>query len=268
MNNLKHDHIRATVRKAYGKVATSERPDCGCSDNGCCGTMPATAEEMSQALGYSADDVNSVPKGANMGLGCGNPQAIANLKVGEIVLDLGSGGGFDCFLAARKVGETGHVIGVDMTSEMISKARANAEEGGDKNIEFRLGEIENLPVADETVDVIISNCVINLSPNKQRVFSETYRVLKKGGRLAVSDVVAFAELPEEIRQDMAHYTGCVAGASPINEIENMLKTVGYEQISIVPKDESKAIISEWVPGVEITDYVISAAITAVKPYTT
>lgn len=265
MNNLKHDKIRVTVRKAYGKIATSDKPGCGCSDSGCCGPREVTAEAMSQALGYSAEDVNSVPKGANMGLGCGNPQAIANLKVGEVVLDLGSGGGFDCFLAARQVGETGHVIGIDMTPEMISKARANAEEGGDQNVEFRLGEIENLPVADGIVDVVISNCVINLSPNKQRVFSETFRVLKNGGRLAVSDVVAFGELPEEIRQDMAQYTGCVAGASPIKDIEEMLKVAGYEQISIVPKDESKAIIREWAPGVAITDYVISAAITAVKP---
>ena len=182
MNSIKHDKIRSRVRKAYGRVATSDKPGCGYSDNVCCGSKPVTAEAISQALGYSAEDVNSVPAGANMGLGCGNPQAIADLKAGETVLDLGSGGGFDCFLAARQVGATGHVIGVDMTPEMITKARANALENGDENVEFRLGEIENLPVADGVVDVIISNCVINLSPNKQRVFSEAYRVLKGGGR--------------------------------------------------------------------------------------
>lgn len=220
---------------------------------------------MSVILGYSREDVSSVPEGANMGLGCGNPQAVAEIKTGETVLDPGSGGGFDCFLASKQVGNEGHVIGVDMTPEMISKARANAEKGDYQNVEFRPGEIENLPVADESIDVIISNCVINLSPDKPRVFSEFYRTLKNGGRLAVSDVVAFAELPENVKNDMALYTGCIAGASHISEIENMLQEAGFEQIRIVPKDESKSFIQEWAPGIPITDYVVSASIEAVKP---
>jgi SAM-dependent methyltransferase len=181
------------------------------------------------------------------------------------VLDLGSGGGFDCFLAARQVGARGHVIGVDMTPDMVSKARANAAKGGDTNVEFRLGEIENLPVADASVDVIISNCVINLSPDKPRVFREALRVLKPGGRLAISDVVATAELPPAVKQDLALYTGCMAGAALVSDLEAMLRASGFTNIRITPKDESKAFISEWAPGTAITDYVVSASIEAVKP---
>lgn len=264
MNDVKHDEIRQAVRQQYGRVAASE--GCGCGP-ACCGETTATADTLSQALGYSADETAIVPEGSNMGLGCGNPQAIANLKAGETVLDLGSGGGFDCFLAARQVGDSGKVIGVDMTPTMVSKARANAEKGGYRNVEFRLGEIENLPVADGTVDAIISNCVINLSPNKHRVFAESYRVLKPGGRLAISDVVAFAELPEDFRLDMALFTGCMAGASQISEVEEMLRTNGFEQIRIAPRDESKAFIRDWAPGMAITDYVVSATIEAIKPAT-
>lgn len=264
MNDVKHDEVRQAVRQQYSRVAASE--GCGCSP-ACCGETAATADTLSQALGYSADEAAIVPEGSNMGLGCGNPQAIANLKAGETVLDLGSGGGFDCFLAARQVGDSGKVIGVDMTPTMVSKARANAEKGGYRNVEFRLGEIENLPVADATVDAIISNCVINLSPNKHRVFAESYRVLKPGGRLAISDVVAFAELPEDIRLDMALFTGCMAGASLISEVEEMLRTSGFEQIRIAPRDESKAFIRDWAPGMAITDYVVSATIEAIKPAT-
>lgn len=225
MSVLKNDEIRKSVRENYGEVAKSENVGCGCSPSSCCETYN-NITETSVTLGYSDDDVISVPEGANMGLGCGNPQAIASLKSGEIVLDLGSGGGFDCFLAVQKVGDSGHVIGVDMTPEMVSKARANAEKGGYQNVEFRLGEIENLPVADESIDVIISNCVINLSPEKPRVFSEAYRTLKKGGRLAISDVIAFIQLPEKVKQDMALHSGCIAGAAPITEITKMLTEAG------------------------------------------
>ncbi len=261
MGNVENDKIRRAVRLQYGAVAQSS--GCGCGTS-CCGGPAPNAGEMAQAVGYSFEDVSAIPEGANMGLGCGNPQAIANLKTGETVLDLGSGGGFDCFLAARQVGDTGRVIGVDMTPEMISKARANAQKGGHTNVDFRLGEIENLPVADNAVDVIISNCVINLSPNKPRVFAEAFRVLKSGGRLAVSDVVAFAELPEDIRQDMALHTGCIAGATTIAEVENMLRAAGFEQIRVAPKEESKAFMKDWTPGVPIADYVVSANIEAVK----
>ena len=199
-----------------------------------------------------------------MGLGCGNPQAIADLKEGETVLDLGSGGGFDCFLVSPKVGSTGTVIGVDMTSEMLSKARSNAEKNHFNNVEFRLGEIENLPVADSMVDVIISNCVINLLPNKGRVFQEAYRVLKEGGRLAISDIVMTASLPEELLSNMQLYSGCIAGASTIEELTDFIKQAGFKNISITPKDESKEFIKEWAPEHKVEEYIVSAIIKAEK----
>lgn len=266
MDNLKNDEIRSTVRENYGKVATSGSAGCGCSPSSCCGTPnDVTAADISRGLGYSGEEVAAVPEGANMGLGCGNPQAIASLQPGETVLDLGSGGGFDCFLAARAVGDNGHVIGVDMTSEMITKSRRNAVKAGLGNVDFRLGELENLPVADGIVDVIISNCVINLSPEKERVFSEAFRVLKPGGRLAISDVVATAELPDDLKRDMAYHTGCIAGASPIQEIEFMLHRTGFKDIQIKSKDESRTFIRDWMPGSKIEDFVVSATIEATKP---
>lgn len=267
-NAPSNESVHQTVRQQYSRVAIGDA-GCGCgSGQGCCDSPMASADTLSQGMGYTTEDVNSVPSGANMGLGCGNPQAIAALKTGEIILDLGSGGGFDCFLAARQVGNTGRVIGVDMTPEMISKARANAEKGdGYRNVEFRLGEIENLPVADGTVDVIISNCVINLSPDKPRVFGDAYRVLKPGGRLAVSDVVAFTELPEAVQRDMALYTGCMAGASMVSEVEAMLRASGFTEIRVAPKNESKSFIRDWAPGTDITEYVVSATIEAIKPAT-
>ncbi len=266
MENQKNDEIRSAVREKYGKVAISGRSGCGCSSSSCCGTpSQVTAGDISLGLGYSQQDVTGAPEGANMGLGCGNPQAIASLHTGETVLDLGSGGGFDCFLAARAVGATGQVIGVDMTPEMITKSRGNAEKAGLGNVGFRLGELENLPVADGVVDVIISNCVINLSPDKESVFSEAFRVLKPGGRLAISDVVAIAELPEDIKNDMAFLTGCIAGASSIQTLEAILHRTGFEKIRIKPKAESKTFIRDWMPGSKIEDYVVSATIEAVKP---
>jgi len=265
MAETNHDEIRQAVRETYTKVAQSAA-GCGCGPS-CCdgGTQDAVKAISAGVLGYSQHDVESVPEGANMGLGCGNPQAIAALKVGETVLDLGSGGGFDCFLAARQIGDLGRVIGVDMTPDMVSKARANAVKGGYPNVEFRLGEIENLPVADGTVDVIISNCVINLSPNKRRVFEEAFRVLRPGGRLAISDVVATAELPEEAKRDMALYSGCMAGASLIGDLEGALRAAGFERVSITPKEESRSFIREWAPGRKVEEYVVSAHIQAVKP---
>ncbi|HEY5682303.1 MAG TPA: arsenite methyltransferase [Sulfuricaulis sp.] len=264
MSSLKHDEIRQAVRRRYSEVAQSDAAG-GCRPS-CCGIGDNTSSvDASVTLGYSQTDVTTVPDGANMGLGCGNPQAIAAIKPGETVRDLGSGGGFDCFLAARQTGNHGHVIGVDMTPVMISKARANAVNGGYHNVEFRLGEIENLPLADGSVDVIISNCVINLSPDKERVFKEAFRVLRPGGRLAISDVVATAALPETVRHDVTLYTGCMAGASQIDEIEYMLATAGFVGIRLKPKDESRSFIRNWAPGSKIENYVVSATIEAVKP---
>lgn len=265
MTQLANDNIRKAVREQYGKVAVSGNSGCGCSATSCCDESGSDAKATSMELGYSSSDVNQVPQGSNMGLGCGNPKAIASLQSGETVLDLGSGGGFDAFLAVQEVGESGTVIGVDMTPEMVSKSRANAEKACYTNTDFRLGEIENLPVADNIIDVIISNCVINLSPEKAKVFRESYRVLKPGGRLSISDVVATAELPEKLKSDMALFTGCMSGASAITEIETMLKDAGFEAISIKPKNESREFIRNWVPGSKIEDYVVSATIEAIKP---
>ena len=266
MDKQKNDQIRGAVRDNYGKIAMADDGGCGCSSSTCCGAPNnATAGEISRRLGYSDEEVSGVPEGANLGLGCGNPQAIAALTPGETVLDLGSGAGFDCFLAARQVGETGRVIGVDMTPEMLAKARNNAEQGGFANVEFRLGELEHLPVADNTADAIISNCVINLSPEKAKVFGEAFRVLKPGGRLAVSDVVRTAELPESVAADLALYTGCIAGASSITELTEMLRAAGFANIRIRPKDESRSFIRDWAPGTQVEEYVVSAAIEAVKP---
>ena len=264
MNQQKNDKLRGVVRRHYGKIALSNQTGCGCSSASCCGPSQ-NLNEISLDLGYSGGDLNAIPEGANLGLGCGNPQAIAALQPGEIVLDLGSGGGFDCFLAASAVGSTGQVIGVDMTPEMITRARKNAENGGYTNVEFRQGTLEKLPVADGVVDVIISNCVINLSPEKEKVFSEAFRVLKAGGRLAISDVVATTELPEEIRKSLAFYVGCIAGASPVTELEAILQRSGFKQIQIRPKDESREFIRSWVPESQVEDYVVSATIEAQKP---
>ncbi|MED4355106.1 arsenite methyltransferase [Schinkia azotoformans] len=266
MSNQAKDQIRQTVRNRYKEIALqgANQSSCCSSSNSCGGS--SDFNEVSSQLGYSNQELSSVPEGANLGLGCGNPQAIADLKQGEVVLDLGSGGGFDCFLAARQVADTGTVIGVDMTPEMISRARSNAEKGVFTNTEFRLGEIEYLPVADNSVDVIISNCVINLSPDKPQVFREAYRVLKSGGRIAVSDIVTTTELPVEIRNNMDEfYASCVSGASLIKDLELMLKQSGFVQISIEPKDESREFIKDWVEGSNIEDYIVSAVIKAVKP---
>lgn len=267
MNDLSKDQIRQTVRSHYKQIAIKDINTGSCCSpaSECCAT-PVDYEEVSTKLGYSVEELSAVPEGANLGLGCGNPQSIAELKQGEVVLDLGSGGGFDCFLAARQVSEKGHVIGVDMTPEMISKARSNASKGGFTNTEFRLGEIEHLPLANESVDIIISNCVINLSPDKPQVLKEAYRVLKSGGRIAVSDIVTTTELPAQIKKDLGSlYSGCISGASSINELGSMLQQSGFTQITIEPKEESKNFIKDWVSGANIEDYIVSAVIKAIKP---
>jgi SAM-dependent methyltransferase len=260
------DEIREIVREHYGKVA-SQGASVGCAP-GCCGAPSlgsAKPARPSESLGYSPDELAAVPTGADLGLGCGNPQAIAGLAPGEVVLDLGSGAGFDCLLAARQVGPTGRVIGVDMTAGMIERARANVRELGVDHVEFRLGEIEQLPVADATVDVIISNCVINLTPDKRRVFAEAFRVLKPGGRLAIADVVNLAPLPETLQQDVDALTGCVAGAANVADIERTLAELGFVDVAVTVRPESRAFIREWMPGSGIEDFVASATVEAKKP---
>jgi SAM-dependent methyltransferase len=255
------DTIKAAVRKAYGDIAAGAVSSGCCNSAGCCGTAAASFPD----LGYSDTELAGAPDGANLGLGCGNPQAIASLRPGERVLDLGSGAGFDAFLAARQVGPAGTVIGIDMTPEMIAKARANVGKTVLENVEFRLGEIERLPVADESVDVIMSNCVINLSPDKPAVFREAFRVLAPGGRLAISDIVAIAPLPASLQQDLAAYTGCIAGAALVSDVEAMLTDAGFDDVRVELKGDSRALVSGWAPGSSAEDYVASALIRAVKP---
>ena len=256
---------RRAVRERYARIATdSADAESCCSDSSSCCSDDSLGSD-SRRLGYTDADTESVADGANLGLGCGNPNAIASLQAGETVLDLGSGAGFDCFLAAQEVGEEGRVIGVDMTPEMVEKARANVAKNGTTNVEFRLGEIEHLPVSDETVDVVISNCVINLSPEKQQVFDEAFRALKPGGRLAVSDVVQTAPFPADVEADPDSLTGCVSGASTTDALETMLTTAGFESITIAPKDDSAEFISEWDADRDLSEYLVSATIEARKP---
>jgi SAM-dependent methyltransferase len=267
-SHAEHDSHRQGVREAYAKVAQAEtNGDCCGVESSCCGVSDDAAINtlISTRLGYSEEDLLKAPSGADMGLGCGNPKAIAALQPGEVVVDLGAGGGFDCFLAAHEVGADGRVIGIDMTPDMLSKARANAEKGRFSNVEFRLGEIEYLPVANDTADVIISNCVINLSPDKAQVFRDAFRILKAGGRLAISDVVATVELPEEMRNDEQLIAGCMGNASLIEELEGYMREAGFVDICIEPKDESREFIRDWAPGRGVEDYVVSATIEAVKP---
>lgn len=265
MTEPEKENVRRAVRETYGDIAKRASRSCGCSADPCCAGETPGMPYDSTMLGYTEEELENVPEGSNMVLGCGNPQLFASIKPGETVLDLGSGGGLDCFLASKRVGEKGRVIGVDMTPEMLFKARENAVMGGYGNVEFRLGEIENLPVADESIDVIISNCVINLSTDKPRVFREAYRVLKPGGRLAVSDVVATAAMSDEIRSDLKMYSGCVAGAVSVDELVKMLEQAGFDVNRIDPKEKSSEFIKDWAPGTNIGELILSASIEAVKP---
>ena len=257
--------IKEMVRARYGGIAAaSETSCCAPAASSCCGPE-ATSHDKARRMGYSEAELAAVPEGANLGLGCGNPQAIAAIQSGETVVDLGSGAGFDCFLAGKQVGETGRVIGVDMTHEMLKRARDNAARVGAANVEFRLGELEHLPIADNTADVVISNCVINLVPDKEQVFREAFRVLKHGGRLAVSDIINTAPLSAELRSDPALLCGCVAGAVPADRVENWLAAAGFVDVCVTPKPESRELIKTWAPGRNLENHIVSAMVEARKP---
>jgi SAM-dependent methyltransferase len=274
---MEEEKVRKMVRKGYAEIA-KKNTSC-CDRSASCGCTAETSEEISRKIGYSEEELNSVPNGANLGLGCGNPIALASLKNGETVLDLGSGGGFDCFLAANRVGKEGKVIGVDMTPEMIDKARENAKKSKYGNVEFRLGEIENLPVADNTVDAVISNCVINLSPNKKRVFEEAFRVLRPNGRLMVSDIVLLKELPEIIKKNVQAYIGCLSGAEMKDQYMQLIRQAGFREVKIVEENHfpveymlndptAKAIIkASGIPDrkvKEIANSVASVKVSGIK----
>ncbi|UPV99146.1 arsenite methyltransferase [Halorussus gelatinilyticus] len=258
---------RSAVRERYARIATEESSCCDTDDcrSDDTDSDPDDVTDRAHERGYSDDDLAAVDAGADVSLGCGNPTAIAGLEEGDTVLDLGSGGGFDCFLAAREVGSAGRVVGVDMTPEMVEKARENAATNDASNVEFRLGEIEHLPVADASVDVILSNCVVNLSPDKRRVFREAYRVLRPGGRLAVSDVVLTAELPADLRADPTSVAACIGGASPIPALESMLADAGFADVSVEPKPDSEEFVREWDDEHDVSDYVVAATIEGRKP---
>jgi arsenite methyltransferase len=249
---MKEEKIKKLVRKRYAKVAKTNGSCCA-STTSCCSAP--TSKEVSSMIGYSEAEMTSVPEGANLGLGCGNPTAMASLKEGETVLDLGAGAGFDCFLAAKKVGKKGKVIGVDMTPEMIDKARANARKGKYTNVEFRLGEIENLPAADNSVDVVISNCVINLSPNKKRVFEEAFRVLAPKGRLMVSDIVLLKELPESIRKNVEAYSSCISGAEIKDKYVELIRKAGFQEVKII---EEKTYPLEYIISDSTTQEIVKS----------
>ncbi len=259
--------IKELVRARYGGIAArADTSCCAPATSSCCDTTVAPAlDDKAREMGYSAEELAAVPDGANLGLGCGNPQAIAAMQPGEVVVDLGSGAGFDCLLAARQVGAAGRVIGVDMTHEMLKKARDNAAKVAAANVEFRLGELEHLPIADNTADVIISNCVVNLVPDKEQVFREAFRVLKPNGRLVISDVVNVQPLPSELAADRALICGCIVGAAAPSQIETWLAAAGFTDIRVMVKPESRELIQSWAPGRGIENYVASAIIEGRKP---
>jgi len=275
---MKDEEIRKAVRESYGEIAVNDNAGCGPASSCGCGCV-STQDTISKAIGYSDEELKAVPEGANLGLGCGNPTALASLKEGDIVLDLGSGAGFDCFLAADKVGKNGKVIGVDMTSEMVTKARENARKGGYSNVEFRLGEIENLPAADSSVDVIISNCVINLSPDKKQVFADAFRVLKPGGRIMISDIVLLRDLPDVVLNSIEAYVSCISGAMVKDEYLKTIKDAGLKNVTIIdetvfPVDYmlNDPIAQEVIGKLDISsqeikdiaDSVVSVKVSAIK----
>jgi len=275
---MKEKEIKKAVREGYAKIAKRECSCCVPADT-CCGSTDL-AQDISKAIGYSEEEMTSVPEGANLGLGCGNPIALASLAEGETVLDLGAGAGFDCFLAANRGGKTGKVIGIDMTPEMIEKARENTRKGDYENVEFRLGEIENIPAADNSVNVVISNCVINLSPDKKRVFRETFRVLKPGGRIMISDIVLLKELPDFIKSSIEAYVGCLSGAMLRDEYIKAIREAGFQEVKITDETffpiecmandpTAKAVISELNLPIEkikdIASSVVSIKVQGIKP---
>jgi SAM-dependent methyltransferase len=271
-------NVKEIVKEGYAKIAVKGGSCCGPASS-CCGSVDL-AEDISKKIGYSDEELKIVPEGSNLGLGCGNPVALASLREGEIVLDLGSGAGFDCFLASSKVGEKGKVIGVDMTPEMIKKARENARKDGYKNVEFRLGEIENLPVSDNSVDVVISNCVINLSPDKDKTFQEAFRVLKPGGRIMISDIVLLKELPKSIKESIDAYIGCISGAILKDEYLEKIKKAGFEEVEVIDETlfpvelmandptvnkiiEKLGVLADEVK--EVSNAIISIKVRGIKP---
>jgi SAM-dependent methyltransferase len=275
---MENEEVKKIVKEGYAKVA-KQSGSCGCPVSSCCGSTDV-AQDISKKIGYTDEELRAVPEGANMGLGCGNPVALASLKEGETVLDLGSGGGFDCFLAAEKVGRNGRVIGVDMTAEMIEKARENAKNGNYTNVEFRLGDIEKLPASDNSVNAVISNCVVNLAPDKKKVFAETFRVLQPGGRLMISDIVLLKELPDFIRDSVNSYVGCIAGALMKEEYISAIENAGFKEVRIVDETSfhfegatndpvTKAVIENLKispeKAKEVAGSVISIKVHGVKP---
>jgi len=257
-----NSNIQNNIRKHYSKIAKANQ-EC-CCNNSCCSPESKNRSQTSEDIGYTIKEINTVPETANMGLGCGNPHAIADLKPGETVIDLGCGAGLDCFLAAKKVGKTGKVIGIDMTVEMINKARENLRKGNFSQVEFKLGKIESLPLNDNCADVIISNCVINLSPDKPRIFNEAYRVLRPSGRIAISDIVSVVDLPQEIKNNHDALCGCIAGAAEISDLETLISQSGFQKIVIKVKKNSQTFIKDWFPDRGYEQYVRSAIIHAVK----
>jgi ubiquinone/menaquinone biosynthesis C-methylase UbiE len=275
---MNHKDVKKIVKEGYAKIAVQGGSCCGPASS-CCGSVDL-AQDISRKIGYSDEELKAVPESANLGLGCGNPVALASLREGETVLDLGSGAGFDCFLAANRVGEKGKVIGVDMTSEMIEKAKENARKGSYENVEFRLGEIEKLPVLDNSIDAVISNCVINLSPDKGKVFQEAFRILKPGGRLMISDIVLLKELPKLIKESIEAYIGCLSGAVMKDEYLEKIKAVGFEDVQVIDETifpvefmandptlnkmiKNLGVVAEKVK--EVSSSVVSIKVQGIKP---